>query len=246
MRNDRHRRALRFRLGALLFVPPALLAWLGPGCAEGAGPPPLQLVAASSLGELAGALADGFEARTGRMVNVRLGASSLLSRQLAMGSPGDVFLSADPTWVDALETLEREEWLGNRLVWVVPTDGPDVRPEDATSMALGGQDVPLGRYAVAALTARGVTLPERVVHGSDARATLAIVASGGVQAGVVYATDAALVPGVRVVEQFRDGVERPVRYVSALLQEEGRGLYEALGEAWVQTLARELGFEVLP
>lgn len=218
---------------------------LVPGCSERAASS-VQLVAASSLGELAGALAEAYQSRTGQVVSVRLAASSTLSRQLTLGAPGDVFLSADPDWVDPLPTLARRQWLGNRLVWVVPADSPDVRPEDVTSLALGAKGVPLGRYAADALAARGLSLPERVVRGSDARTTLAIVASGGAQAGVVYATDAALEPGVRVVEQLAGAAGRPVRYVAAVLRPGGGALYAALDEPWARQLASDLGFVVLP
>jgi len=216
-----------------------------PACAE-PGPGALELVAASSLGDLAGHLAEGFEARTGQRVTVRLGSSSTLSRQLAMGGPGDVFLSADEQWVSVLDTIERGSWLGNRLAWVVPSDGPEIAPGEASSLAMAAEGVPLGRYAREALLARGVGLPERVVRGSHARATLAIVSSGAVQAGVVYATDAALDPGVRVVALWDESDGHPLRYEAALLRPRGRPLYDALSAPWMLDRAAELGFVVLP
>lgn len=230
-------------LATVLALCAALLC--GPGCGE-PGPPALRLVAASSLGELATRLAEGFEARTGRAVTVRLGASSTLSRQLLQGAPGDVFLSADRSWVAPLEPIERRDWLGNRLVWVVPADGADVAPGEASSLALGGEGVPVGRYAEEALAARGLPLPERIVRGSHARATLAIVSSGAVDAGVVYATDAVLDPGVRVVESLPASAEHPLRYEAALLRPQGRPLYEMLHAPWLLAAAAELGFVVLP
>ena len=226
------------RLGLLV-----LMAAL-PSCAE-PGPPALELVAASSLADLASHLAEGFEARTGQRVTVRLGSSSTLSRQLDMGGPGDVFLSADEQWVSVLDTVEKGSWLGNRLAWVVPADGPDIAPGEATSLAMAAEGVPLGRYAREALLAKGFDLPERVVRGSHARATLAIVSSGAVSAGVVYATDAALDAGVRVVALWDGGDARPLRYVAALLRPEGRPLYDALQAPWMLDRADELGFVVL-
>ncbi|MFT7464680.1 MAG: molybdate transport system substrate-binding protein [Pseudohongiellaceae bacterium] len=219
--------------------------WLCCGCGE-PGAQPVQLLAASSLGELAQSLAAGFEERTGRPVTVRLGSSSTLSRQQLQGVPGDLFLSADKLWVEALPVLQQRAWLGNRLAWVCPAGGPSVRPGEALSLAMGAPGVPLGRYAEAALSAANLPLPERIVRGHHARATLAIVSSGAVDAGVVYATDAALDSGVRTVALLDDDPDDPILYVAALLTADGQDLYDALQSSWMQEHASALGFVLLP
>lgn len=245
--------------GTLALALAALLA--APGCGR-AGDEPLQVAAAASLAELAHDLGRGWQERTGRDVVVRLAASSVLARQVEQGAPVDLFLSADPAWVDGLPALDRRAWLTNRLVWIVPADLalPDgARGDPATAdgarlaalaraahtVALGGEGVPVGRYAQAALQALQLT-PRRVVRGADARDVLAKVSTGAADAGVVYATDAAVDVGVRVAAVLPAASHPPIRYEAALISERARPLFEALDESWVRALVSLHGFTSAP
>ncbi len=228
----------------------SVLAW---GCGSAAGEPVLELVAASSLVELARDLGDEWTLRSGTPVRLRIGASSTLSRQLAAGAPCDVFLSADARWVDDLPALERKPWLGNRLALVVPTassiawtdeSAPDVGAllSSCGSLALGQSSVPVGRYAEAALEALGVELPDRIVRGASARDVLSKVGQGAAQAGIVYATDVPLDQGVRLLALLPADSHPRVRYEAALLRPEARALFDALADDWVLGLATRYGF----
>ncbi len=75
---------------------------------------------------------------------------------------------------------------------------------------------------------------------------LAKVAHGAAQAGIVYATDVQIEPSVRVSALLPADAHPPVVYVAALVTENGRGLFESLGEEWALDRARAEGFEVLP
>ncbi|MGD2115063.1 MAG: molybdate ABC transporter substrate-binding protein, partial [Acidobacteriota bacterium] len=95
----------------------------------------------------------------------------------------------------------------NSLVVVVP-EGADAEirgPRDLLAfdrIALPDPEaVPAGVYARRWLEAEGLwtELEPRVVPALDVRANLAAVASGGLPAGVVYATDAAVSDRVEVV-----------------------------------------------
>jgi len=248
-----------------------VLALLVPCGTSSCAPPEETTVVgvAASLTDLASDLAAEWERRSGRPVRVHVAASSTLARQIGEGAPVDLFLSADPRWAEAVDALERRPWLANRLVVVVPADGarlhgePEPTPPDptladrpredaravlsrASTLALGGRGVPVGDYAEAALASLDVPVPVRVVRGAHARDVLAKVAEGAADAAIVYATDAALEPRVRVAGVLPDGSHPPVRYVAALLSERSRPLLEALGEPWAAALARRHGFEVLP
>jgi molybdate transport system substrate-binding protein len=139
--------------------------------------------------------------------------SSDLARQIRAGAPADVFFSADREQVDTLvraglvRAEDAVDVLSNVLVVVVPaTAGPVavVAPADLLRLrrvALADPEaVPAGVYARKWLDSRGLWkgLRDRVVPTLDVRAALAAVASEGAQAAIVYRTDAALSPRVRV------------------------------------------------
>jgi molybdate transport system substrate-binding protein len=206
------------------------------------GTAPLELAAAASLTDLARDLAAEWERRQGTPVRVRLAGSSTLARQIRAGAAADLFLSASAEWVDGLDLVARRGWLGNRLVLVSATLDAPARLGDLDGLVLAETSVPLGRNSQAALEALGVPLPARVVRGAHARDVLSKVAQGAAEAGIVYATDAALDGGVRVLGTLPDGSHPPIRYEVALLTPAGRDLFDALDEAWVLELAARHGF----
>ena len=200
------------RMTTLLLRGLAILLALGGAPAQAAEE--LHVFAAASLTEALEELAAQFEAQAGAKVLLNLGASSTLARQIQEGAPADVFLSADEAKMDVLEKGglilpgTRRSVLSNTLVVVVPLDsalriaspadlaGPRVR-----AIALAEpQTVPAGIYAKQYL--RGLKLwskvIDRVIPTENVRGALAAVASGNVDAGIVYKTDAAISKQVRV------------------------------------------------
>jgi molybdate transport system substrate-binding protein len=75
-----------------LFMPVAATCVMGSALAQS---PPLQLYAAGSLREAMTAVAQQFEAQTGRRVALTFGASGLLRERIEKGEPAQVFASAD-------------------------------------------------------------------------------------------------------------------------------------------------------
>ncbi len=218
--------------------------------------------AAASLTESLQELGEAYRARTGTAVRFSFGASSDLARQIEAGAPADVLFSADTASMDALESKgfvrreDRREFLSNALVVVVPAPSP-IRITGAKDLiklprlALADPEaVPAGIYARRWLEVRGLwpEIHERVVPALDVRAALAAVASGAVPAGIVYRTDAAVSPGVRVAFVVSDGPE--IRYSVAKLAHSpswaARPFVEFLaGPAGRAVFARR-GFTVLP
>lgn len=200
--------------------------------------------AASSLRELVTEVAGEWSRRSGVEVELRFEASSTLARQIGEGARADVYVSAAPEWVDAVRPPERYDWLSNRLVLVVRTDAPDVDLRHLESLALAGEHVPAGRYARAALERLGIEMPARTIQGANVRDVLAKVGEGGAEAGIVYATDAAIDPATRIAFTFPPESHAPILYTVALLSERGRGPFEALREPWALDAARRHGFVV--
>jgi molybdate transport system substrate-binding protein len=190
--------------------------------------------AASLKTALDGAAAD-FHARGGAEVAISYGGSLSLERQIAAGAPADLFASADEGSMDiaakagAIREGSRVDLLSNRLVVVAPQAAPIealALEAKAFEQAIGTgklatgeiNSVPVGKYARASLTKLGLwsVVEPRLAMTSDVRTALAFVARGEATLGIVYATDAAAEPAVKIVATFPDDSHPPILYPFAL------------------------------
>ena len=206
------------------------------GCGGGdsanpSGEPVVLFAAASTTGAL-DEIREQFKQQTGVDVKASYAASSTLAQQIIYGAAADVFVSANTQWADYLDrnalVAERRDLLGNRLVIVVPADSPlDLhKPEDLLGkevryLALADYTaVPAGIYAQQALTKLGLWEPlkEKVVSGADVRHALSYVETGAAEAGLVYATDAAVSTAVKVAAEIPADLTGPIRYPIVLLK----------------------------
>jgi molybdate transport system substrate-binding protein len=217
---------------------------------------PLTVSAAASLGDAMKAIAPLFEAQhPGVSVRLNLAASGVLLQQLAAGAPVDVLATADEETLDRaaaqrlIDPATRRVLASNALVLVAPA-GSNLTGLDALTgpsvkrIALGKPgSVPAGRYAQQAMEARGqwAVLQPKLVPADHARQVLHLVARGEVEAGFVYATDAASAGGqVRVVTAV-DG-HAPIRYPVAVASD---SRHPAAARAFVQFLASPAAQAVL-
>ena len=78
--------------------------------------------------------------------------------------------------------------------------------------------MPVGKYAKAALTKLGLwdAVQPHLAMTADVRTALAFVARGEAGLGIVYATDAAAEPNVKVVATFPDDSHPPILYPFAM------------------------------
>lgn len=183
----------------------------------------LVVSAASSLTNAFRELGPAFEAQQpGTSVVFNFAASDALLAQIAKGAPVDVFASADHAAMDRadaqrlLQPGTRRDFVGNTLVMIVPADSALAlkRPADLTQaavrrVAIGNPAiVPVGRYTRAALDAAQLwpQIEPKAVLAQSVRQALDYVARGEVEAGFVYATDAAVMKDkVRVVATVPTG-----------------------------------------
>jgi molybdate transport system substrate-binding protein len=197
-----------------------------------AGAATLTVSAASSLTEAFREIADAFMARAPDVrIRLNFASSGTLLQQIAKGAPVDVFACADPkTMDDAREqglivAKQRRDFAANTLVLIVPAGGAgapgiglstleDLAKPAFRRIALGNPaSVPVGRYARRALESAGLwtALEAKLINAQNVRQVLDYVARGEVEAGFVYATDAAIMKDkVRVV--LTVPLERPVLY----------------------------------
>ena len=158
-----------------------------------------------------------------------------MAKQIENGAPADLFISADSDWMDYLETRKlikpgsRSDLLGNGIVLIAPAASPiklTIAPGFALASALGSgrlamadpAAVPAGRYGKAALEKLGVwdTVANRIAAAENVRAALLLVARGEAPLGIVYSTDAAVEPGVRIVDTFPGDTHPPIVYPIAV------------------------------
>ncbi|WP_426286261.1 molybdate ABC transporter substrate-binding protein [Luteibacter sp. E-22] len=211
----------------------------------------LVVSAASSLTDAFQAVGKAYERRhPGTHVVLNFAASDVLLRQISSGAPADVFASADQSAMDkavtagAIDPATRQDFASNRLVLVVPKDGrvhvtgpTDLKDPAVTRVAYGDPaSVPVGRYTKAALERQGLwdVISAKGVLAQNVRQGLDYVARGEVDAGFVFATDAAIM-GDRVVVAAVVPTPTPITYPIAVVAGSKQAREAARFEAFVQS-----------
>lgn len=214
---------------------------LGPAPTASSQGRALVVFAAASLKNALDEIATSYGRETGRPApRLSYAASNTLARQIEAGAPADLFVSADLDWMDyaAAKGLIRPETrvtlLGNRLVLVAPKDA-DVAVALAPGLDLAAalrdgrlamgnvQVVPAGKYGRAALEKLGAweSVRDRIAQAESVRAALLLVSRGEAPLGIVYRTDAAADPNVRIVALFPEETHPPIAYPVAMTKESG-------------------------
>lgn len=249
----------------------AILMCFFTGCdaSKSSAAPPVKLLvfASASTTTAVQEISALYTDKTGVEVVVSFASSSALAKQIESGAPADLFISANPEWMDYLEAANRVvastrvDLLRNRLVLIAPADSPvdQVVIENGFGLSgLLGADgrlamgdpayVPAGIYGKQSLETLGVwaSLKSRVAPMQDVRAALAMVERGETPLGVVYATDAALSERVKVVGVFPEETHLPIVYpaavVSELKKKDALALLEFLNTPAVQAIFEKYGF----
>ncbi|MFK7761740.1 MAG: molybdate ABC transporter substrate-binding protein [Roseobacter sp.] len=196
----------------------------------------LTVFAAASLKEALDEVTKTYESQTGHRVTTSFAGSSALARQIELGAPADIFVSASPDWMDHLEAAgqlqagTRVDLLSNRMVLIGPalprvtldlqtgTDLTALLGEGPLAMALT-KAVPAGIYGKEALSNLGLwdQVAAHVAETDNVRAALALVALGAAPLGVVYATDAQADPRVSLISVFPQSSHSPIVYPVAAI-----------------------------
>jgi molybdate transport system substrate-binding protein len=194
----------------------------------------ISVFAAASMTNALAEIERNFEEATGHDLVVSLAGSSTLARQIQQGAPADIFISANPGWMDTLEAdglIEegtRFDLLNNSIVLIAA--GSDAAPvEIGPDMDLAGllgdgrlamalvDSVPAGIYGKASLESLGLWegVEARVAQADNVRAALAYVATEEAPYGIVYATDAVAEDNVTLVGTFPADSHPPIVYPAA-------------------------------
>ena len=191
------------------------------------------------------------EGNSGQKVVFNFASSDVLLSQIAKGAPVDVFATADTESMDRAEKQNllapgtRRILLRNKLVLIAPS-GSTTALSGLTSLqdpavrriAIGNPaTVPVGRYSREAMEKAGAwsRLEPKFIMAQNVRQALDYVARGEVDAGLVYATDAAIMAGkVRVAAEVPTPTS--IVYPVALINDTRN---RALAEAFVKDLRSE-------
>lgn len=202
--------------------------------------------AASSLTNAFKDIAANFEAaHPEHKVLLNFAGSGELLQQISKGAPVDVFASADQETMDKaqaqglLTNASRRYFVHNTLVVITPANSSlkltqlsDLQRTDLQRLAVSNPDsVPVGRYSKQALLANNLwdVLVEKMINTQNVRQSLDYVARDEVDAGFVYATDAAIMAD-KVKVQFTVPLDTVVSYPIAVTKE---GSAKALSQQFI-------------
>jgi molybdate transport system substrate-binding protein len=217
----------------------AMVLTLGAGTAPAAAQgSDLLVFAAASLKNALDEAAAQWQRASGKKVAISYAASNTLIKQIEQGAPADMFISADLDWMDygqqkgLIKPDTRSNLLGNRLVLVAPKDSnisASIQPGfDLAALLKGGRlamgnvdAVPAGKYGKAALEKLGAWdgVKDKIAQAESVRAALVLVSRGEAPLGIVYQTDAASDPTVKIVGTFPENTHPPIIYPIALTKD---------------------------
>ncbi len=224
----------------------------------------VRLSAAASLTDALTEITETYSQQHAALSFIRnFGSSGTLAKQLSSGAPADIFISANPKWMDFLrgEKLVKADSIcvltHNELVFV--TD-PEVRAASLDDLpkleriAIGSPDsVPAGQYARQALIGAGLfdslCAAGQLVYAKDVRQALMYADRGEVDGAFVYRTDARLAREAVIRFVVSPDLYPEVTYPMALTlagakNPEAAAFFDFLQSAEAQAVLAKHGFVV--
>lgn len=191
--------------------------------------------------------------------------SSSLAKQIEQDAPADIFISADQKWMDYVaekqpqKTKNIKHLVGNELVLIAPSSSSvkvasvkEINFKTALKdsyLAVGDDNVPVGRYAKAALEHLGLwgDVEDRLSKSKDVRAVLSYIERGELPFGIVYSTDAKISDKVKIVAVFPQESYGKIVYPAATTSEkpEAKRFLDYLSSETAKQAFEQAGFKTL-
>ena len=221
----------------------------------------VNLSVAASLKEVINELSDGFAKKNpGVKFFKNYGGSGALAKQIENGAPADVFISANPEWMEYLKNKKLADtgsigtFAYNALVFAGAA-GKASSMRDLLKLekiAIGSpKSVPAGEYAMESLKKAGIDreLEKKLVMAKDVRECLMYAERGEVDGAFVYRTDALQAKQARILFIVPRELYARVTYPMGLTvigakNAEAQSFYRFLQSQEARTVLRKYGFDV--
>jgi molybdate transport system substrate-binding protein len=221
----------------------------------------VNLAVAASLKDVINELTDVFAGtHQGLKFLKNYGGSGALAKQIENGASADIFISANPEWMEYLKEKKLADtgsigtFAYNTLVFAAAA-GKASSMRDLLKLeriAIGSpKSVPAGEYAMEALRKAGIDkqLEKKLVMAKDVRECLMYAERGEVDGAFVYKTDALQAKQARILftvpRELYSRVTYPMGLTSAGAKNgEARAFYRFLQSEEAGTVLRKYGFDV--
>ncbi|MFH1217585.1 MAG: molybdate ABC transporter substrate-binding protein [Pseudomonadota bacterium] len=223
----------------------------------------VRLSVAASMTDAIRELAAAFE-KTHPHISIvpNFGSSGSQAKQISQGAPADLFISANPKWMDFLKH-EGKVVPGtvricayNTLVFVGPGTTRITSLSDLTGLeriAIGSpKSVPAGQYAEQSMRMAGVydelAAAGKLVMAKDVRQALMYADRGEVDGAFVYRTDALLAENIAILYTVPATMHDRISYLLAITGEgehksSVRDFYTFLASPAAVQILKKYGFE---
>lgn len=207
----------KIKIISMLLCCSLLLVGCGKGSNEEKAPVELNISAAASLKEVMADLETEYKKSNENVtLVVNYGSSGSLQQQIEQGAPCDLFISAGQNQMNALKQEglllddTTKNLVENSLVFVAAkgveiTSFDDLKSDKISHIGIGEPaSVPAGKYADEVLTNTGIKdrVIDKLVFAKDVKEVLAWVASGNLDVGFVYLSDALSSDTVKIIENI--------------------------------------------
>jgi len=207
----------KIKMITMLLCCSLLLVGCGKGSNEEKAPVELNISAAASLKEVMADLETEYKKSNENVtLVVNYGSSGSLQQQIEQGAPCDLFISAGQNQMNALKQEglllddTTKNLVENSLVFVAAkgveiTSFDDLKSDKISHIGIGEPaSVPAGKYADEVLTNTGIKdrVIDKLVFAKDVKEVLAWVASGNLDVGFVYLSDALSSDTVKIIENI--------------------------------------------
>jgi molybdate transport system substrate-binding protein len=200
-----------------------------------------------------------YESQQGTKCVLNFGASGDLAKQIAGGAPVDVFASAAQKDMDDVDKQglivagTRADFAANSVVLIVPAGAKTslksfegLSAGEIKKIAIGNpKSVPAGRYAEEVFGFYQIlpSIKDKFIYAENVRQVLDYVARGEVDAGVVYATDAAArSKEIKIVAAAPEASHKPAVYPIAVVKGTKN---EAEAKSFIALVLSEEGKKIL-
>lgn len=222
----------------------------------------VHISAAASLTEVVKELVAGYaQAHPQVELLPNFASSGALAKQIAAGAPADIYISANPKWMEYLQQQKLipagavKQLLQNRLVVVGRPGGVSKSLEHLTELKriaiCSPKSSPAGKYSQQALSAAGVypqlVAEQKLVLAKDVRQALMYADRGEVDAAFVYLTDARQATQAQILFAVPEAFYPQITYPAALTEtgaelSAARTFYAYLFSVETQSIFAKYGF----